>query len=622
MPTKPFCAAFVVLALLATLGARADDHHVATDGSDATGDGSLGAPWASFGHALDRLSPGDRLLARGGVYHEDTINLSLQGTEATPITIQSYPGERATVSHSLPGYDAAPNALWEVVNPAIHLYRTVTTFSPDEFGARLLDDDKGIVIYEDSANFESTNFGPLDDAAPIYIGPGLMRYPDGHVYIRLQLNPNDQTDYFGNPEPPLPADPDPRQNRIALYPTFSLFIMNGSANLIFKDLTFAHAKYLFDSQGDTHDIEFDNCRFDYSQVGIVARDSRDCIVHDCEFDNGMPDYLYWTDVKGGASGTGDPKEAYPEFQSFAISGNMSGYEIYDNTFRHCMDGLAIDGGTRGCTVTRNIFRNTRDDAINIWQDTSDIHVYNNMLWRVATGIAINPNTTTTASNYIHHNVIDLLGWYRKTRPGSSRDARYRQWGSWGAFGSHGGPSVGHWKVYNNTIVSRRYLGSDRGLNPRNCLGSDQKYVFNNVFFAVDDQIVCDDELEVDGAHYDGNVVWQDAPGTYSLFKDWGDGGDYASLADFRASGTTWETNGLEVDPGFDVGALEDNTFDAATVWERYRPTNPAIFTPGAPTGAFDWPGLQGVSYRGALGPAPTPSPSPPPAAKTAHWRVF
>jgi hypothetical protein len=57
---------------------------------------------------------------------------------------------------------------------------------------------------------------------------------------------------------------------------------------------------------------------------------------------------------------------------------------------------------------------------------------------------------------------------------------------------------------------------------------------------------------------------------------------------------------LEVDPGFDLSAWDSATRDPAVIWERYRPTAPQVLALGAPYDGLDWPGTQGVNYRGAL----------------------
>ncbi len=59
----------LLIVLLSLPQAHAATWYVATDGSDSTGDGSQGAPWASITHAVDNSSDGDLVLVKPGTYH-------------------------------------------------------------------------------------------------------------------------------------------------------------------------------------------------------------------------------------------------------------------------------------------------------------------------------------------------------------------------------------------------------------------------------------------------------------------------------------------------------------------------------------------------------------------------
>jgi hypothetical protein len=104
--------------------------YVSTAGSDAAGDGSAGAPFASITRAVAaaRASPGfDTILLRGGTYYgQPTVVLT---PEDEGLTIQNAPGEEVWLSGSLPlpkggGWKAynvsnstppAPTPQWNVV---------------------------------------------------------------------------------------------------------------------------------------------------------------------------------------------------------------------------------------------------------------------------------------------------------------------------------------------------------------------------------------------------------------------------------------------------------------------------------------------------------------------------
>lgn len=65
---------------------------VSPDGDDA-GDGSQGAPWASFQHAADAARPGEVVCFRSGTYAVEPAALTVSGSEGAPITFAGYPGE-------------------------------------------------------------------------------------------------------------------------------------------------------------------------------------------------------------------------------------------------------------------------------------------------------------------------------------------------------------------------------------------------------------------------------------------------------------------------------------------------------------------------------------------------
>jgi hypothetical protein len=134
-------------------------------------------------------------------------------------------------------------------------------------------------------------------------------------------------------------------------------------------------------------------------------------------------------------------------------------------------------------------------------------------------------------------------------------------------------------------------------------GNREKYVFNNIFYVFGERVIFRNDLVSMGSHYDGNVVHRDAGQDLPLFSDFGDGGRYYSLRDFQVnSGTGWEIHGLEMEPGFDVNAILDPTFDLEVVWERYRPTRLEIFSSGASYAGLDWPETHNLNYRGAIPP--------------------
>jgi len=73
--------------------APASEIHVATSGSDATGDGTLANPYASLGRAAQDATPGSAIRIHAGTYPGGTFLSDLAGTESAPIWIGGAPGE-------------------------------------------------------------------------------------------------------------------------------------------------------------------------------------------------------------------------------------------------------------------------------------------------------------------------------------------------------------------------------------------------------------------------------------------------------------------------------------------------------------------------------------------------
>lgn len=88
-----------------TASAAGCDRVAALNGSDGAA-GSADAPFRSAQKLVDALSPGQTGCLRGGVFAEQ-LRFSRGGVAGAPVTLQSYPGERATLLGRLYVPDAA-----------------------------------------------------------------------------------------------------------------------------------------------------------------------------------------------------------------------------------------------------------------------------------------------------------------------------------------------------------------------------------------------------------------------------------------------------------------------------------------------------------------------------------
>jgi hypothetical protein len=602
----------VVMVLLVTGNISAATYYVAKNGSDSN-TGSIDHPWFSVKNALTRLSNSDTLYIREGLYHETGMSIS----NKSGILISAYAQEKVEINGGLPDFRMAPNSKWELYDASTNLYRTTDAYPGSSYvNAWLLDDGIQLVQYASLANLQSTNYGPVHGFTPMYQGPGVMYYLDAHIYMRLQSNPNDLIDPFGKPIGPIPADIDPNHHSISLSFTGTLITLSNVSNMKVKNLAISHAKYLFDTPGSCSNCEFYSCSFNYASYGFVLRGSskaptaRNFEIHNCDFNNGLPDYVYWCDVKNKDQEVG---EAYPEFQAEAISGPAPGFFIHHNRFHDSFDAMDLDGGTENARILYNEFYRLRDDAIT-FKIVKNVEVAHNIMWRVGEGVSCdfdNSDPQTDGDVYVHHNIIDASQYQHGGRTGNYRANNWPVWQILDVFGSHGDTYPAKWKVYNNTTVHRRSgYSTDPAELPSKVQSGPDLFVYNNIFLILDDRICFRGRAASSGAHYDGNVMYrlldttyhQPQPNSFPLFSQFGNGMSFATLADFRAnSGTNWESHGLEVDPQMDVNKIMRGTYDGGeATWKRYFPRTSSVVTQGAAYDGLTWPGTQGVRYRGAM----------------------
>ena len=99
------------------------------------------------------------MILRGGTYFETGIELDVQGTASSPITIRAMSGESPVVDGGFTQFRTAGNADWELVDAATHLYRSKQSYSGTLFGGYLSYAGKEykLVSYEDMSHLTTTN---------------------------------------------------------------------------------------------------------------------------------------------------------------------------------------------------------------------------------------------------------------------------------------------------------------------------------------------------------------------------------------------------------------------------------------------------------------------------------
>jgi hypothetical protein len=104
--------AVIVAALVADSPAATSCNKVASSsGSDAAA-GTLAAPYRTAQKLVDSLQPGQTGCLRAGLYTQN-VTISRGGSAGSPVTLSSYPGERATVRGRMRVQDSANNVVVE-----------------------------------------------------------------------------------------------------------------------------------------------------------------------------------------------------------------------------------------------------------------------------------------------------------------------------------------------------------------------------------------------------------------------------------------------------------------------------------------------------------------------------
>lgn len=588
--------------------------YVSTSGSD-DGDGSFDRPWRTLPHAITLLEPGDVLNLRGGIHYLSELEVSLAGEPMRPVTIRSFPGETAVIDGGIEDFRLGSDS-WVSVDDDIDLYRSRAQYDQSRVRAWLTDLDYQLIEYDEPENLSSQYYGPARGTDALYLGPGVHLADDGFIYIRLAANPLDLTNGNGEPVPAPIAETDPNDHDISVFFSDHIFELNAATYLQFVDLTFRASERIFDAEAGSRFIAVLDSTWKFGSYGVVVRDGvRDWLFRGNDFLNGLPDTVYWTDVKNL---DGEDAEAYPEFQSTAIQGPLVNFEVSDNRFLKSFDGVQLDEGSLNTLITNNLFGDLRDDAVNINRASSNVEVSHNVMWRVGAGLANLGSSKAPGPVFIHHNIIDNSGFQRGGREGNVDAENWPVWMVIDPFARHDSEDRrSWWKIYNNTIVTRRGGYDWNAAGPTPVEDSPELHVVNNIFYALDNRVLFRGARFDGGSRFDGNVVFHDE-GRLPMFLEFGDGGSYSSLDEFRReTGGIWEAAGLQVDPGFASCLLFHDGFSAGSgnesspgfrvdestsieaVRHRYQPANPEVLTPGA---SYDdgWPGVPDPAYRGAV----------------------
>lgn len=592
-----------------------DVRFIAPGGDDAA-PGTLAEPWGSFERAAG-LRGGDTLVVRGGTYHVDRIELRMSGTPVSPVTIVNFPGEQPVFDGGFLQFRTAPNQDWELVDAARGIYRSVALFpNAGRVYGHLGTADGGwrLVPYEDLGPLQSTTEDYSDSPPYFYCGPGVHWHAaDQRIYVRLQ-----HSRYQQRMNLLTPADTDPRNTPLFLFPERSLVRLERAAHLVIDGIGFRHGGIVLEFLRGAHHITVRRCDLLGGRYETVVRQG----VHDLLFDRltvdgRFPRWVARSDVKR-------PELAPPAhlLQGAAIHmvGLVRRVEVHGSTFLRLFDAIDANDRTVGLHVHRNRFREIRDDALELGSGGHDYHVHDNLVTECVAGFSWlgsgAPPPGHVGTKYIHDNVLDTsaLHLHGRDDPQSLLPPEWRGPNGDGmttgrAFGSHethlvSGPDP--WRIYHNTIVLAADVDGRGGGQCYDLTPFDPRtphVVLNNIIVQTANHCLAQGARAHDGSQViEGNLYFRRFPGaTRDLIEDVYDGvswDDFVSLQHFLTSSHRALTRSY-YPPGWDTFSVQgDPQLDA-----DYQPSAAGP----AATGAVDltwtgWPGTGYRSWRGALPP--------------------
>ena len=112
----------VIMSLTASSLYSGETYYVSKTGDDSSTTGNIDNPYSTVRKGVSKITdPGDTLIIREGKYRErhQIYNFNYSGTDADPITVKAYPGEKVVISAL---YETSGASQWEQVNNS-NIYR-------------------------------------------------------------------------------------------------------------------------------------------------------------------------------------------------------------------------------------------------------------------------------------------------------------------------------------------------------------------------------------------------------------------------------------------------------------------------------------------------------------------
>lgn len=481
---------------------------VSPNGNDAQA-GTLDAPVRTVDRGIAMLQPGDTLLLRDGTYYGPVNVRRLRGTPEAPITIRSYPGERAVLAGALEPFASNPDAAWEpmgngeyrsthevgserdLVNRAAFLdgpYTRLLTYSRRE---DLLatnqrwdwlqpgDPRSGPTILRSER--QRRNPVTTDRRPWTYFGPGVWYDPaTRRVHVRLAPT-NHSVDGLAE----YAGEQDPRRVPIALSPKSMHALRLGSCAYVrVAELSIRYGGDRSVVIDHCDHVELDRVEIHASTYGLVIANSDGARVTDSVIDGGIPPWSFRSDFKDDYAfddaGTPAKNNLVRKTQRtlLMINGRSRDVEI---AFSELRNGHDVYLGGESLDFHHNRITNVHDEAMIVARapGPSVVRIHHNAIDRTLSALSFIP-ANPGSRVFVYRNIIDLRSPTAGYRPRIGNALSPWRFGH--LFKNN--KRAGDLFFYQNTVLLaeptgnasfKHFLALDRGE------GSPRRWILNNLF---------------------------------------------------------------------------------------------------------------------------------------------
>lgn len=419
-------------------------------GDDAR-DGAAAQPWKTINHALRQLNPGDTLILRGGTYFEN-VYCAAAGTADKPITIRSFPGERAIIDGGMPVYQTNA-AAWEPFAGggegeyvSTQTYRNIRDvvglFADSNIGLQTywdLESFRASDVFGDPRYLEHTGGG---EALTGYCGPGLWYdKTTGLIHIRLAHTHLPPLDTYQYDNVNYTGETDPRKLPLVIAPFNSVpLYVDQAMHVRFQDIVVRGGAYKTVNLNFGVNIEFDRCSFYGGTYVVWAKSTGPLKMTNCGIYGMIPPWGFRSenilsvyssyeyppflpDKKGYKHISRLPTHALLateggfEFETFYYPRNHH-WEIANCEFADGHDGPYLSG--YDIRFHHNWVDRTQDDGVYISSPspgfTHSVYIHENYLSAGVSAIGAHGRGGPGGDIYIYRNIMDLRRPMHINRP--------------------------------------------------------------------------------------------------------------------------------------------------------------------------------------------------------------